>query len=73
MNIEPMKRDVRKLKMGDTFFIECRFVSADKHAVSVLIGNDYGHPIRLRAKMGELAYLYEENENRIRWQTRKHQ
>lgn len=64
MNIEPMKRDVRKLKMGDTFFIECRFVSADKHAVSVLIGNDYGHPIRLRAKMGELAYLYEENENR---------
>jgi hypothetical protein len=62
MTIEPMKRDVRKLKMGDTFFIECRFVSADRHAVSVLIGNDYGHPIRLRANMGELAYLYEEKQ-----------
>lgn len=60
MKINPLERDIRKLKLGDEFYIKARFVSATKNHVAILIGNDYGLPITLRAEMGELAYLYEE-------------
>lgn len=63
MKINPLERDIRKLKLGDEFYIKARFVSATKTHVSILIGNDYGLPITLRAKMGELAYLFEEAQD----------
>ena len=62
MNIKPMQRSIYRLKFGEEFYVRCRFVSATRNTVSVLIGNDYGktRTLTLSAEMGELAYVYEE-------------
>ena len=62
MNIKPMQRSIYSLKFGEEFYVRCRFVSATRKTVSVLIGNDYGktRTLTLSAEMGELAYVYEE-------------